>query len=133
MKQTTSAYLVETHDLTRFYGDGEQIHALDGVDLKVTQGELVMVMGPSGSGKSTLTAQENAEIPMMGQMGMSARRKRAKDLLELVGLGERANHLPTQLSGGQRQRVAVARWSTTLFWCWLTIPLAAWTLQPGGL
>ena len=49
-----SKYLVETIDLTRIYGDGEEIRALDGVNIKVAQGELVTVMGPSGSGKSTL-------------------------------------------------------------------------------
>lgn len=153
-----STYLIETRDLTRIYGDGEEIRALDGVNLQVTPGELVTVMGPSGSGKSTLlnmigaldkptrgqvfingqdlakirnkdkfraktvgfmfqlhnliptlTARENVEVPMMGQMGLFARRKRSKELLELVGLGDRMGHLPNQLSGGQRQRVAVAR------------------------
>ncbi len=155
---TSSEYLVETIDLTRIYGDGEEIRALDGVNLKVSQGELVTVMGPSGSGKSTLlnmigaldkptsgkvlihgedlaeirnkdefraktvgfmfqlhnliptlTAKENIEVPMMGQLGMRERRNRSKELLELVGLADRKNHLPNQLSGGQRQRVAVAR------------------------
>ncbi|NDJ35166.1 MAG: ABC transporter ATP-binding protein [Chloroflexi bacterium] len=57
----------------------------------------------------TLTARENVEVPMMGHLGRPARRKRAADLLELVGLGDRLGHLPSQLSGGQRQRVAVAR------------------------
>jgi ABC-type lipoprotein export system ATPase subunit len=51
---TSEKYLVETIDLTRIYGDGEEIRALDGVNLKVSKGELVTVMGPSGSGKSTL-------------------------------------------------------------------------------
>ena len=46
--------LIETRDLCRVYGDGEEIRALDGINLKVTHGELVAVMGPSGSGKSTL-------------------------------------------------------------------------------
>ena len=58
----------------------------------------------------TLTARENVEVPMMGQpIGRGKRKKRARELLELVGLGHRLDHLPNQLSGGQRQRVAVAR------------------------
>jgi len=49
-------------------------------------------------------------VPMRGQpIGVRARHKRAKELLGLVGLAERINHLPNQLSGGERQRVAVAR------------------------
>jgi len=58
----------------------------------------------------TLTARENVEVPMQGQgIGASERKRRALELLEMVGLGQRADHLPNQLSGGQRQRVAVAR------------------------
>ena len=58
----------------------------------------------------TLTARENVEVPMHGQaISAKARRERADHLLELVGLAERAGHLPSQLSGGQRQRIAVAR------------------------
>jgi len=154
----TSDWMIETQDLTRIYGDGEEIRALDGVNMQVMRGELVTVMGPSGSGKSTLlnmlgaldlptsgtayvdgqdvsrirdkdkfrakivgfmfqlhnliptlNARENVEVPMMGHMNSRSRRKRAEQLLELVGLGDRMKHLPNQLSGGQRQRVAVAR------------------------
>jgi ABC-type ATPase involved in cell division len=57
----------------------------------------------------TLTALENVEVPMVGHLGPRARRKHAKELLDLVGLPDRMRHLPNQLLGGQRQRVAVAR------------------------
>lgn len=153
-----ASLMIETSDLTRIYGDGEEIRALDGVTMSVEAGEFLAVMGPSGSGKSTLlnvlgtldtptsgkvfvngqdlstlrdvdrfraktvgfmfqlhnllptmTARENVEIPMMGFLNAGSRRKRAEELLKLVGLGDRLDHLPGQLSGGQRQRVAAAR------------------------
>jgi putative ABC transport system ATP-binding protein len=151
--------LIETQGLTKLYGDGEQVRALDRVDLAIGAGEMVAVMGPSGSGKSTLlnmvggldqptsgqvvingkdlakvrnldtfraqtvgfvfqlhnllptlTAVENVEVPMRGQpIRHRLRRERARELMGLVGLSDRMNHLPSQLSGGQRQRVAIAR------------------------
>ncbi|WP_041076381.1 ABC transporter ATP-binding protein [Thermotoga caldifontis] len=59
---------------------------------------------------SRLTALENVELPMIyAGVPKSLRRKKAKELLELVGLGDRLHHRPTQLSGGQMQRVAIAR------------------------
>src|SRR5579859_1930889 len=57
-----------------------------------------------------ITAQENVEMPMLfGGAKPAARHARAKELLELVGLGDRLDHKPTELSGGQMQRVAIAR------------------------
>ena len=62
-------WMVETRDLTRIYGDGEQIFALNGVNLMVAPGELVTVMGPSGSGKSTLLNMIGAlDRPTRGQV-----------------------------------------------------------------
>jgi putative ABC transport system ATP-binding protein len=57
-----------------------------------------------------LTAAGNLELPMM-LMGMapSERHKRVNEVLEDLGLADRAKHLPKQLSGGQQQRVAIAR------------------------
>ena len=151
--------VVETRNLTKVFGDGGAVRALDGVNLIVRHGELLSVMGPSGSGKSTLlhligaldrptegqilirgqdlatvknldrfrneevgfvfqlhnliptlNAVENVEIPLYEQpLSEKKRRQKAAELLELVGLGDRLDHLPSQLSGGQRQKVAIAR------------------------
>jgi putative ABC transport system ATP-binding protein len=57
-----------------------------------------------------LSARVNVEVPLIGA-GIAARARRAQAcaLLDEVGLGDRADHLPSMLSGGERQRVAVAR------------------------
>ncbi|MCX6741918.1 MAG: ABC transporter ATP-binding protein [Candidatus Pacearchaeota archaeon] len=58
----------------------------------------------------TLTALENVMIPMeLLDKSESEARKKAKELLEMLGLGDRLNHKPNELSGGQQQRVAIAR------------------------
>lgn len=56
------------------------------------------------------TALKNVELPMLyAGVGKKERDKRARELLELVEMGERTKHLPEELSGGQKQRVAIAR------------------------
>ena len=56
-----------------------------------------------------LTTLENVELPMViAGSPKTERKKRAQDLLDIVGLGDRSNHKPAELSGGEQQRVAIA-------------------------
>jgi ABC-type lipoprotein export system ATPase subunit len=59
---------------------------------------------------SRTSALENVELPLMySRPSAKRRRQRSTEMLELVGLGDRLDHHPSQLSGGQQQRVAIAR------------------------
>ncbi|HOU12989.1 MAG TPA: ABC transporter ATP-binding protein [Anaerolineae bacterium] len=61
--------IIETRGLTKIYGDGGQVRALDGVSIQVARGEFLTVMGPSGSGKSTLLNLLGAlDRPTSGQV-----------------------------------------------------------------
>jgi len=61
-----------------------------------------------GKGAKGVTLLENVELPALFSENRDKKRK-AKELLELMGLSGRENHLPSQLSGGEMQRVAIAR------------------------
>jgi putative ABC transport system ATP-binding protein len=62
---------------------------------------------------SRTTALDNVELPLLygasGKLKTAQRHERAREVLETVGLSDRAHHHPNQLSGGQQQRVAIAR------------------------
>lgn len=156
------AIAIRLRDIKKIYKmGGQELAALNGIDLDIKRGEFAALMGPSGSGKSTLmnilgcldrptvgsyelegkevahlsddelammrnkhigfvfqnfnllsriSSLENVALPLVyAGVGVSERRKRAQQVLEAVGLGDRAEHMPNELSGGQRQRVAIAR------------------------
>lgn len=156
------AIAIRLRDIKKIYKmGGQELAALNGINLDIKRGEFAALMGPSGSGKSTLmnilgcldrptvgsyelegkevahlsddelavmrnkhigfvfqnfnllsriSSLENVALPLVyAGVGTSERRKRAQEVLEAVGLGDRAGHLPNELSGGQRQRVAIAR------------------------
>ncbi len=73
-----------------------------------------------------LTAVENIELPMLiSKVSARKARKRALEMLDIVGLSERAWHRPAELSGGQRQRVTIARALTNN-------PAIVWADEPTG-
>jgi len=60
---------------------------------------------------ATMSAYENVELPMiiLGELSAKESKKRALELLDMVGLQDRYGHLPSELSGGEQQRVTIAR------------------------
>ena len=89
---------------------GEDISLLAETDLARIRGERVGFVFQTFNLISRLTALKNVELPMVYQdISRGERLKRAAELLEMLGLTDRADHKPPELSGGQRQRVAIAR------------------------
>lgn len=69
MNEPVKEWLIVARGLTRIYGDGAEVRALDHVNLEVAEGELISVMGPSGSGKSTLLNIIGAlDLPSEGEV-----------------------------------------------------------------
>lgn len=90
--------------------DGHDISKLHESDLAQIRGRKIGFIFQSFNLIPNLTAKENVMLPMMFQgKTIEEREEKAKELLKLVDLEDRAGHYPNQLSGGQRQRVAIAR------------------------
>lgn len=150
--------MIHLEGITKSFGS---LQVLKGIDLEITQGEVVSIVGPSGAGKTTLlqimgtldspdagminidgtnvsrmkekelsafrnkhigfvfqfhqllpefTALENVMIPaFIAGVPPKEASMRAMEILDFMGLKERASHKPNELSGGEKQRVAVAR------------------------
>lgn len=90
--------------------DGIDISTLHESDLAQIRGRKIGFIFQKFNLINTLTALENVMLPMTFQsISKEQRIKKAKELLKLVDLHERTEHLPSEMSGGQQQRVAVAR------------------------
>jgi len=90
--------------------DGSDLKDLKESRLVTFRGQKVGFVFQTFNLVQTLSALQNVELPMIFQgISKSERHRKAKDLLEKVGLADRIRHRPNELSGGERQRVAVAR------------------------
>jgi len=90
--------------------DGTDLSKLSEIEIARTRGEKIGFVFQTFSLYPTFNALENVELPMMiMEKDKLERKRKAMNLLELVGLKDRAEHLPSQLSGGERQRVSIAR------------------------
>jgi len=90
--------------------DGENTTKMTDAALARVRNERIGFVFQSFELLGQLSALKNVEIPLIySKNGWWTRRKRAKNVLERVGLGDRIKHKPNQLSGGEKQRVAIAR------------------------
>jgi ABC-type lipoprotein export system ATPase subunit len=96
----------------RYSLEGEDVSHFDKDRRAVLRNRKIGFVFQSFNLLSRTSALENVELPLLyngGRKTPAERHARARQLLELVGLGGRLDHTPSQLSGGQQQRVAIAR------------------------
>jgi putative ABC transport system ATP-binding protein len=90
--------------------DGQTLGEIDDQALTLVRREKIGFVFQFFNLLATLTATENVALPLhLRGWSRQKARERAAELLGLVGLGKRVDHLPEELSGGERQRVAIAR------------------------
>jgi len=92
------------------YLDNRDISSMPESELAQIRGKKIGFIFQQFNLIQTLTAIENVALPMIFQNTTAEQRtKKATELLEMVNLGDRMNHKPSEMSGGQQQRVAIAR------------------------
>jgi len=92
------------------YLNGRDISLMHESDLAILRGKTVGFIFQQFNLLKNLSALQNVMFPMEAiDVPKNDAKRRAKELLEMLGLGDRLNHKPNQLSGGQQQRVAIAR------------------------
>jgi putative ABC transport system ATP-binding protein len=101
---------LDTPSSGEYYLDGEKVESLGPNELAEIRNKKVGFVFQNFNLLPYATAFENVEMPLIfGGVATRKRKNRAMELLTRVGLGDRADHKPTELSGGEMQRVAIAR------------------------
>ena len=101
---------LDTATSGRYVLHGREIEDLSEAELAAIRSREIGFVFQNSQLLPRLTAQKNVEMPLIyAGVSPGERRKRARAMLERVGLSDRMGHYPNQLSGGQQQRVAVAR------------------------
>jgi putative ABC transport system ATP-binding protein len=101
---------LDTPTSGEYFLEGQKVESLSPNELAEIRNKKVGFVFQNFNLLPYATAFENVEVPLIfGGMPTRKRRKRVMELLDRVGLGERAYHKPTELSGGEMQRVAIAR------------------------
>lgn len=111
--KSTAMHMVGALDVPtkgKIFLDGKDISKMHESDLAQLRGKKIGFVFQQFNLLPILTAKENVMMPMIFlEKSEEERIKRAEYLLNLMGLGDRMDHRPTELSGGQQQRVAIAR------------------------
>lgn len=111
--KSTIMHIVGALDVPSFghlYLKDKDVSKMSETSLAVLRGKTIGFIFQQFNLLPTFSALENVMIPMeLVDLSEKDMKKRAEELLKMLGLGERLNHKPTELSGGQQQRVAIAR------------------------